>query len=148
MKKIQIISGVLWAVVCLVLILFLFPGYNKLSASAANLPFMKINPNYSGGELVREIPTGNYSIVIRKPVFSGLIHERRTGFVQVDWKGTLPGQLIDTIDYDLDGKPDFSLSINRDKRKTEISSLNPKVGSVRVSVPTSYGWAVRINLQK
>jgi hypothetical protein len=148
MKKIKIFAGIFWAVMCLLLILILFPGLNNLSASASRLPFMKINPNYAGGEIAGTMVSGSDTIEIRKPVFSGLIHERKTGFVQIDWRGSLPEVIKDTIDFDFDSKPDFYVVINRDSGKSSINAFNTKVGSLRVSVPTSYGWAIRVNLQK
>jgi len=148
MKKLKIVAGTIWAILCLLLIIILFPGLNSLSASAAKLPFMKINPNYTGGEVAREINNGNYTIDIRKPVFAGLVHDRKTGFVQVDWKGKIPVIISDTIDYDSDGRPDFRVMIDRESKRTKLESFDSRVGTVRVSVPTSYGWAIRVNLQK
>ena len=60
MKKIKIIAGIIWALSGLILILILFPGLNSFSGSAARLPFMKINPNYSGGEVTKQMLSGNY----------------------------------------------------------------------------------------
>jgi hypothetical protein len=51
MKKIKITAGIIWALAGLILILILFPGLTGFSKSLAQLPFMKINPNYSGGEV-------------------------------------------------------------------------------------------------
>lgn len=148
MKKIKIIAGIFWAFLCLILILILFPGLNSFSGSVARLPFMKINPNYSGGEVARQIVSGNYSIDIRKPVFDGLIKERVHGFVQVDWRGNIPDEIVDTIDYDLDNIADFRILIMKKENKTEISSFNRKVGELLISTSTSYGWAIRVKVQK
>jgi hypothetical protein len=148
MKKIKIIAGIFWAFLCLILILILFPGLNSFSGSVARLPFMKINPNYSGGEVARQIVSGNYSIDIRKPVFDGLIKERVHGFVQVDWRGNIPDEIVDTIDYDLDNIADFRILIMKKENKTEISSFNRKVGELLISTSTSYGWAIRVEVQK
>ena len=148
MKKIKIIAGTIWALLCLLLILILFPGLNSFSGSAAKLPFMKINPNYSGGEVAKHIISKNYTIDIRKPVFDGLIKERKSGFVQIDWRGTIPDDITDTIDYDLDGNADFRIRIGRGVQLAEISSFNCKVRKILISTPTSYGWAVRVEVQK
>ena len=148
MKKLKLISGVLWAVLCLFIVLALFPGLNTISGSFARLPFMKINPNYTGGEIARHITAANYSKDIRKPVFDGLAGERRKGFVQVDWRGEIPEILSDTIDYDLDNKPDFRIHISKSQAITEIEPVSSKVGKVLVSTPTSYGWVVRVEVLK
>lgn len=148
MKKIKLLSGIIWALLCLVLVLALFPQMNALSGSFARLPFMKINPRYSGGEVVDHIVRHNYTIDIRKPVFNGLIGEKRNGFVQVDWRGQIPDVLDDTIDYDLDTRADFRIHISGSKQVTEIESFNSKVGKVLVSTPASFGHIVRVEVRK
>jgi hypothetical protein len=148
MKRIRILAGTIWALLCMILILILFPGLNSFSGSAAKLPFMKINPKFSGGEVTKQIISENYSIEIRKPVFDGLIKERKNGFVQVDWRGNVPDVINDTIDYDLDNLADFRILVNRSQKITEINSFNSKVGEIIISTPTSYGWAIRVEVKK
>lgn len=140
--------GIAWAFLCLILIIILFPGLNNISGAAARLPFMKINPRYTGGEIAGQLVSENCTLVIRKPVFAGLFRERKTGFVQIDWRGKIPDEIIDTIDFDLDKIPDFRIMIDRINKKTSIESLNSKVKDVAISTPTSFGWAVRANLVK
>lgn len=146
MKKIKIIAGISWAFLGLVVILILFPGLNSFSLSVSKLPFMKLNPRYSGGEIGKEIVIESCTLNIRKPVFNGFLKESKSGFVQLDWHGTVPEVINDTIDYDHDGGKDFCILVNRKEHKTILESLNPKVKKVLISTPTSYGWAVRVEL--
>ena len=148
MKKIKITAGILWAILCLILIIILFPGLNSFSSGVAKLPFMKINPNFTGGEASEQIVMESCTLVIRKPVFDGLLRERNNGFVQIDWRGNLPEIVSDTIDYDLDKKPDFVIRISRSESSTVLKPLNPKVRKVGISTPTSYGWSARIKIEK
>jgi hypothetical protein len=148
MKKIRIIAGIIWAISGMLLILILFPGLNGFSGSAATLPFMKINPNYSGGEVMKQVTAADYCIDIRKPVFDGLLKEKKKGFVQLGWRGNIPDEIIDTIDYDLDNVADFRIRIMRSQDKTEIDPFNSRVGGIIISTPTSYGWAVRVEVRK
>ena len=148
MKKIKIIAGITWAFICLILMLILFPGLNSFSASLAKLPFMKINPNYSGGEVARQMISAGCTLDIRKPVFDGLLGERKNGFVQIDWRGNVPDKISDTVDYNLDGITDFCIIIDRLKSKTDLTAISDKVGDISVSTPTSYGWAARIEVKK
>lgn len=148
MKKIKIIAGITWAIAGLLVIMALFPGLDSLSASAAKLPFMKINPNYTGGEVLHQLISESCTLDIRKPVFDGLLSERKKGFVQLDWRGGVPEIIADTIDYDLDGVSDFYVSIDRKMNKSEIQMYNNKVIGFGVSTPTSYGWASRIEIRK
>ena len=148
MKKIKIVAGIFWAILCLLLILVLFPGLNNFSSGISRLPFMKINPNLTGGEAAEQIVMKSCTLVVRKPVFDGLIGERKQGFVQIDWRGNLPEIVSDTIDYDLDKKPDFVIRISRSESSTVLKLLNPKVRKVGISTPTSYGWSARIKIEK
>lgn len=148
MKKVKIIAGITWAFLCLIMILVLFPGLNSFSGSVSKLPFMKLNPRYSGGEVAKQIVTESCTLDIRKPVFSGFFGERDKGFVQIDWRGTLPEKIIDSIDYNDDGVKDFELIVNTKESKSVINPFNSKVKDIIISTPTSYGWAVRVGLTK
>jgi len=148
MKKAKIIAGIFWAFLCLILIIILFPGLNSFSLSVSQLPFMKINPRYTGGELAGQIIIERCTLDIRKPVFNGFLKERKSGFVQLDWRGDIPEEIKDSIDYDRDGIKDFCISVNRKESKTQLNPINKKVKSVVISTPTSYGWAARVELTK
>jgi len=148
MKKIKIIAGIAWAFICLILILILFPGLNSFSTSASKLPFMKINPNFSGGEVAQQFVTESCTLEIRKPVFDGLLRERTKGFVQIGWRGNLPDIIDDTIDFDSDSDPDFHVLIDTRDQKTKLDPLCPEVLDLNISTPVSYGWAIRVNLKK
>ncbi|MGA2407494.1 MAG: hypothetical protein ABSF81_12195 [Bacteroidales bacterium] len=148
MKKVKIIAGICWAFLCLILIIILFPGLNSFSVSVSKLPFMKLNPRYTGGEVANQMITESCTLDIRKPVFNGFLRERNSGFVQMDWRGTLPEMIKDSIDYDHDGKKDFCVLIDRKDSKTVLNPFNRKVKGVLISTLTSYGWAVRVELIK
>lgn len=148
MEKVKIIAGITWALAGLIIIIVLFPFLNSFSSSAARLPFMKINPNYSGGEAAREVVSEGCTIVIRKPVFDWLIGERKNGFVQVDWRGKIAEKINDSIDYDLNGITDFLVQVDRNSSKTQLVPFNPMVIKIEISTQTSYGWAVRVGIKK
>lgn len=148
MKTFKKIAGITWAILGVLLIIVLFPGLTGFSRSLAGMPFMKINPNYSGGEEVfREISPA-CTLVVHRPVFDGLTGERKKGFVQIDWRGKLPEIISDTIDYDRNNIPDFIVNINT---RENISKLFPSVKNVmglNISTPASYGWTVRVGLRR
>ena len=137
MKKVKIIAGISWAFLGLILIIILFPGLNSFSVSVSKLPFMKLNPRYTGGEVANQIVAESCTLNIRKPVFNGFLRETKSGFVQLDWHGTVPEMIKDSIDYDHDGKKDFCILVNRKKSKTDLKSFNSKVKDVIISTPTS-----------
>ena len=136
MKKAKIIAGISWAFLGLILIIILFPGLNSFSVSVSKLPFMKLNPRYTGGEIANQIVAESCTLNIRKPVFNGFLRETKSGFVQLDWHGTVPEMIKDSIDYDHDGKKDFCILVDRKKSKTDLKSFNSKVKDVIISTPT------------
>lgn len=148
MRKFKIAAGIIWAFAGLILIIILFPGLGGFSGALAKLPFMKINPRYTGGEVAFQKVTPGCTLVVHKPVFNGLIGERKTGFVQVDWRGKIPETFIDTIDFNGDSIPDFAVRINTSEDKSEIIPINSEVLDLNVSTETSYGWTVRVRLKK
>jgi len=148
MKKVKIIAGISWALFCLILIIILFPGLNSFSLSVSKLPFMKLNPRYTGGEIADQVISKSCTLDIRKPVFNGFLKERNSGFVQLDWHGTIPEIIKDSIDYDHDGIKDFCVLIDRKNSKTVLDPINRKIKGVLISTQTSYGWAVRVGLIK
>ena len=148
MKKVKIIAGISWALFCLILIIILFPGLNSFSLSVSKLPFMKLNPRYTGGEIADQVISKSCTLDIRKPVFNGFLKERNSGFVQLDWHGTIPEIIKDSIDYDHDGIKDFCILIDMKNSKTVLEPIERKVKGVLISTPTSYGWAVRVGLIK
>ena len=148
MKKIKIIVGISWAFLGLILIIILFPGLNSYSVSVSKLPFMKLNPIYSGGEVAQQIIADKCTLDIRRPVFNGFIKERSNGFVQMDWRGNVPQLINDSIDYDQDGIKDFCILVDRNNKKTVLKPFNRNVKGVNISTSTSYGWAVRVGLHK
>jgi hypothetical protein len=148
MKKLLSILGFTWAVVCLLIILIMFPGLNNFSLQLAKLPFMKINPKYSGGDVVKTIKYENYTVNIHEPVFAALIGESSKGFVQLDWNWTdsIPVPVTDTIDYDLDNQKDFIIGIDPSTENLRIISLQNAVGEIKASARTENGWLVRVGL--
>lgn len=148
MNKIKMTAGMIWALVCLFLMIILYFSLGNFATGVSKLPFMKLNPNTSGGEIAQQIAMDNCTLMIRKPVFDGFIGERKKGFVQIDWRGDIPGTIYDSIDYDMDNSSDFVIEIIVPDNKVNLVALNPKVRDVAISTSTSYGWAARINIDK
>jgi hypothetical protein len=148
MNKIKMTAGIIWALICLLLMIILYFGLGNFSAGMARLPFMKINPNFTGGEIAQQRIMDCCTLMIRKPVFDGLLGERRKGFIQMDWRGKIPEIINDTIDYNMDKSPDFVIAINRSESSVNLVPLSPKVRDVAISIETSYGWSARVNIYK
>ena len=65
-----------------------WPRLSGMTTSAARLASatgITVSPRFSGGEVIRSVDHGTYKTVIHRPVFDGLIGERRDGFIQIEW---------------------------------------------------------------
>lgn len=150
MKKIVVFLAYSWAFVCILLVPITFINNDSFAHSLAKLPFMKVNPKFTGGELGREVPHATYKTLIYRPVFSALIGESSLGMVQVKWVGNelLPERIVESVDYDLDGKADFSVDIDTRKNTTAFAPVNKKIRGLRVSSKVKGQWVIRVDLER
>jgi len=150
MKRFITIPAYLWAVACMLLIPVTFMGNNGFAKQLARLPFMKVNPIYTGGETDRSYQKDSLTITINKPVFEALIGENSKGFVQIRFApaDSLPKTIIQSIDYNNDGTNDFDLTIHTINGDTKYESRNEHCTGLNVSSKVKKDWVIRINLLK
>lgn len=104
---------------------------------AAKLPFMKIDPWISGGEVTDSIVGDNYKIMIHETVYQGLFTEDRNGYVQLDVNGSYSDTIaIGNVQYKLDAD------------STQITLQDAGTGNdVPVKKCKSDGkWIIRVNI--
>ena len=142
------IPAYIWAFVCMLLIPVTFIGNNYFAQKFARLPFMKVNPVFTGGDVARSYVQDSLTISIYKPVFESLIGTSSKGFVQVKFTGSkqLPSLIHSAIDYDGDGKADFDLNINTLTNDTKFESLSQYVSKIDVSSKVKDYWIVRVKI--
>ena len=148
MKKLRAIPAYIWAAACFILIPITFIKNDALAEKLARLPFMKIHPKYSGGdERIAYIKNGLH-VSVFEPVYSGIKGKGSDGFVQVKFAGTnaMPATINEAIDYDLNGDPDFKVSINTANGATILEKLNNHVQSIQVSSKVKDYWLIRVNV--
>jgi hypothetical protein len=131
MMKLRPILGYTAAVLTLLAALltpFLLMGL--FSKGVAALP-LHVDEVYSGGEKVRAIPMGAYSIDVHRPVYPHFLQSEKP-FVQLDWSpvSALPPHVSDVVDVDGDGQPDIRVSFDvpRDPKaplSVNMESMNP-----------------------
>jgi hypothetical protein len=150
MKKLRIIPAYIWAAICFILIPITFIKNDVLAEKLARLPFMKIHPKYSGGDERMSYIDNSLHISVFEPVYSGIRGEGPDGFVQVKFAGTnkMPVTISEAIDYDLNGDPDFSVSINTANGVTTLEKLNSHVRSIRISSKVKDYWLIRVNVER
>lgn len=90
-KKIISILAYTWAVACILIVFTIFIGSETLTRLSMKLPFMKLDPVYSGGAIVNSYPSDSLLIEVHEPVFSALFGESREGFIQIAFK---PGKAL------------------------------------------------------
>jgi hypothetical protein len=150
MKKLQSFVGYLWAVLALVIAPATFLGYNYFSRTLADTTGMKINPRFSGGEVVEVVDHGAYKTSVHRPVFDALIGQTKEGFVQIRWDPAagLPSVIHEGIDFNQDGREDFIITLNTSTGEASLSKSNPEVIALEKSYHLRDGWAVRVLLKR
>jgi len=148
MKKLRIIPAYLWAAACFILIPITFIKNDALAEKLARLPFMKIHPKYSGGDERMAYINNGLNISVFEPVYSGIKGKGSDGFVQVKFAGAnnLPSTINEAIDFDLNGDPDFKVSINTINGATTLEKINNHVQSIQVSSKVKDYWLIRVNV--
>lgn len=150
MKYIGTIFRYLWALLAFPIVLATFTGNSFWAEKLVAIAGLEISPWDTGGEIVQRIDQGNYQTLVHRPVFDGLICERKNGFVQVDWKATgevLPAIINDEIDYDCDGTNDFQIRLDTGKNKADLVELSPDVIELERVYKLEDGRAVRVLLK-
>lgn len=150
MKRIISKLAYLWALLALPIVLAAFIGNSFWAEKLITLTGLQISPWDTGGEIVQTINHDTYQTLIHRPVFDGLIAERKKGFVQVDWRadeGTLLEIISEEVDYDLDGTTDFQIRLDTGNNKAEINPLSPYVIGIWGVYRLENERAVRVSLK-
>lgn len=96
MKKITSFLAYFWASLGSLIILVAFIGMSGWQQLSLRLPFMRLDPQYSGGAIIDTVINNNQTIYVHENVFPGVFSQSKTGFIQLDVLGTN----IDTIKID------------------------------------------------
>lgn len=96
MKKITSYLAYFWASLGSLIILVAFIGMSGWQQLSLKLPFMRLDPQYSGGAIIDTVINNNQTIYVHENVFPGVFSQSKTGFIQLDVLGTN----IDTIKID------------------------------------------------
>jgi len=142
--------GYCWGIAIPVLMVALFFGLNEWSFRFSQLPFMRIHPRYSGGEVIRRIETDGARYSLHRVVTDGLIGNRKEGFVQVDVtvSETTIYPLETSFDFDSDGIADFRLRfVNADAASPTLETYTRKITGLGQHARTADGWVIRLEFQ-
>ena len=148
LKKLRSFIAYFIASFSLIIVTYLFINLGSISEIISKLPFMKINPIFSGGEICNEILKENYKIYVHKPVFPSLIGNSDFGFVQLDYKYSANIILKDSIDYNQDNQVDFYISSSANLDSLYLDIFNREVHNISRNLVLKDGRLIRIGLRK
>lgn len=140
-----------WAFSAAPIVLVTFMGMGPLAKGFVAVTGLRVHPIYAGGEIARRIEHEGYQTLIHRPVFDGLVRERSTGFVQIEWRARdagLPETIDEQIDFDSDGKADLRVRLKPGANAADIELLDGRIVSVDAPIRVPNGQIVRVNLKK
>jgi hypothetical protein len=125
-------------------VFFGLPYFEQLLVAITGL---QVSPHFTGGEVQRRIEHEGYATEIHRPVFDGLLCERKQGFVQVDWTPAdqLPDRIDEEIDYDDDGQVDFRILFAPGEEPV-VTALDEHVLGLEGVCQVHDAWVVRVGL--
>jgi hypothetical protein len=148
MKKLRGVLGYAWAFLAVVIVLATFMANGYFSHKFVSATSLTVSPRLTGGDVARVNEHGSYKTMIHGPVFDGLIGERSTGFIQINWEpiGELPPILEERIELGGKGIIDFTVRLDT---RSGAATATDHAGSM-LPVDQAYklgtGWAVRVLL--
>lgn len=151
MKYIRPALGYTLAVLSLIVALATFLGNSYFGRALVDATGgISISPRTTGGPVIHTIDHGGYETAIHEAVFQGLLSERKTGFVQVDWvkKTEIPATLSEAIDFDQDGTMDFKVECDIEGGKASLTPIHPDVLSEVETFERENGFTVRVRLKR
>jgi hypothetical protein len=135
------------AILCIIVSVATFAGNRFFAESLVGATGIRVSPAFSGGDVRRIVSFNGYEVKIHEPVFTGLFSPRKNGFVQIDFTGTsIPETVMHEIDYNDDGKKDFTITYDSRNRKGTLVSYDKSVVSLEQIIMVKNGFAARINL--
>ena len=147
-RNLRVTIAYVWAFATPLAVFALFLGWHQWSYLFSQLPFMRVHPRYTGGEIMESFTREGVTYHFHQPVVDGLIGDRKRGFIQVDVVFQQDRKSVDEIfDWDWDGVDDFRLQMDDDGEPSQgvvCQTYTPKLGGVKAAAATEKGWIVRI----
>jgi len=150
MGRFKSILGYTSAVLTFFIVLATFLGLNYFSAKLVSVTGIKVSPRFTGGEVVKIVDHKTYTTLIHRPVFDGIIGERKDGFIQIIWerRDGWPQVIEEKIDYNGDNVEDFFIHIETKTGKAMLTAYNPSVTGIEQTYVIKTGYAARILLKR
>lgn len=140
-----------WALMGVPIVLATFMGMNFWAKKLVAITGLEVSPRFTGGQVINTVKHDEYKTLIHRPVFNGLIRERRNGFVQIKWKpneSLLPRLIDEEIDFDTDGRSDFRIRLDTQTNEAELQAFNDEVVSPGEVLVLGNERIIRITLKR
>lgn len=140
MKKVRYILGhsgaILTVVVAVVSPFLLYPWFEQAIGKSG----LRVNPEFSGGEIARQIEHGTYRLAVYSPVRRSSPLQRVGPFIQMTWTPVsgLPANVSDDVDLDGDGAADVRVAFSPDASVVDVTPLNGRYRAMRSRGVTSF----------
>jgi hypothetical protein len=150
MSRLKSILGYTIAVLAFFVVPATFLGQKYFSSKLVSATGIKVSPRFTGGEVIKTIDHKTYTTLIHRPVFDGLMGERKDGFIQIIWEGQngWPQVIEEKIDYNGDNVEDFSIGIETKTGNGRLTVYNASVVGIGQTYVLKSGYAARILLKK
>ncbi len=127
-KKLKLWLGYIWMVAALSLSIIGFINLESVAEVLIVRRGFQITENWRGGKISSVGEHGDYRTIFHEPVFEGWLTEKKRGFIRIDWTSDkrLPVRIIETVDYDRNGKVDFTIRLNTSDNKVDFHSNRGK----------------------
>jgi len=142
--------GWLWAFLCVLLAPVMFFSFSKTPLLLANITGMKVSPRFNGGEVTQTITGQGYKVFVHRPVFDGLISERKDGFIQLDFEpdGQFPATIERDFSYTKSGIHSFRLVLDTVKLEGKLTANDTSVLAVSEPTRTRKAIILRVMLKQ
>ncbi|MCQ2228785.1 MAG: hypothetical protein MJZ13_03450 [Bacteroidales bacterium] len=113
-----------------IMMMLIFINLDGWMQMAAQLPFMKIDPTITGGEVVDSIVSDNYKLWIHEGVHPGLFEDKSRTITQIDIEGDYYGKVtVNGKQYELNATS-HDVKVNGEEYAASFKRKN--------------GWTLRI----
>lgn len=155
-QKIKTFLGVAMAAICSLIVLMVFMGSEPLSEAFSKLPFMKVDPLYTGGKVETSYPLetsdGTLQVSLHEGVFSALIGTPKSGFRQVDFMPeegkALPRIISAPLDLDGDQKAEVSVRIDTQTGESRLLGADIACYAIQSSARVKEKWILRVAMKR
>jgi hypothetical protein len=143
--------GYTWAALCIVVVLATFLGLGFWERALATGTGIHISPRFSGGEVRQVIEHDTYQTKLHRLVFDGLVGERASGFVQIDWvpreNQSLPALIEEEFDINGDGLIEIGVRVDMVSGQAELLRQPPWVLGVDQLIAADSERILRVQLR-